>query len=109
MVFAFAYNAIGIPGGAGVLYPTFGILLSLVVAALAMSLSSVPVIANVLRLRATPLWQILRDRVDRPQASGGGSRRAGSQVSDPRRRRCLGRTGKVEASSSQGLKTAAPL
>ena len=39
----------------GVLYPTFGILLSLVVAALAMSLSSVPVIANVLRLRATPL------------------------------------------------------
>ena len=55
LVFAFAYNAIGIPGAAGVLYPTFGILLSLVVAALAMSLSSVPVIANVLRLRATPL------------------------------------------------------
>jgi Cu+-exporting ATPase len=55
LVFAFAYNAVGIPIAAGVLYPTFGILLSPVVAALAMSLSSVSVIANALRLRAAPL------------------------------------------------------
>ena len=55
LVFAFAYNAIGIPVAAGVLYPNFGILLSPVVAALAMSLSSVSVIANALRLRATHL------------------------------------------------------
>jgi Cu+-exporting ATPase len=55
LVFAFAYNAIGIPVAAGVLYPTFGILLSPVVAALAMSLSSVSVIANALRLRAAHL------------------------------------------------------
>ena len=55
LVFAFAYNAIGIPVAAGVLYPAFGILLSPVVAALAMSLSSVSVIANALRLRAAQL------------------------------------------------------
>ena len=55
LAFAFAYNAIGIPIAAGVLYPVFGILLSPVVAALAMSLSSVSVIANALRMRATPL------------------------------------------------------
>ena len=50
LVFAFAYNAIGIPIAAGVLYPSFGILLSPMVAALAMSLSSVSVIGNALRL-----------------------------------------------------------
>jgi len=55
LVFAFAYNVIGIPVAAGVLYPVLGILLSPVVAALAMSLSSVSVIANALRLRAAPL------------------------------------------------------
>ena len=55
LVFAFAYNAIGIPVAAGVLYPNFGIVLSPVVAALAMSLSSVSVIANALRLRAARL------------------------------------------------------
>jgi Cu+-exporting ATPase len=55
LVFAFAYNVIGIPVAAGVLYPVFGILLSPVVAALAMSLSSVSVIANALRLRAIRL------------------------------------------------------
>jgi Cu+-exporting ATPase len=55
LIFAFAYNVIGIPVAAGVLYPTFGILLSPVVAALAMSLSSVSVIANALRLRAMTL------------------------------------------------------
>jgi Cu+-exporting ATPase len=55
LVFAFAYNAIGIPLAAGVLYPIFGFLLSPVVAALAMSLSSVSVIANALRLRVIRL------------------------------------------------------
>ena len=55
LVFAFAYNVIGIPVAAGVLYPLFGILLSPVVAALAMSFSSVSVIANALRLRAVKL------------------------------------------------------
>jgi Cu+-exporting ATPase len=55
LIFAFAYNAIGIPIAAGVLYPTFGLLLSPIVAALAMSLSSVSVIANALRLRALKL------------------------------------------------------
>jgi len=55
LVFAFAYNVIGIPIAAGVLYPVFGILLSPVVAALAMSLSSVSVIGNALRLRAARL------------------------------------------------------
>ena len=55
LVFAFAYNAIGIPVAAGVLYPNFGILLSPIVAALAMSLSSVSVIGNALRLKAARL------------------------------------------------------
>jgi Cu+-exporting ATPase len=55
LVFAFAYNIIGIPIAAGVLYPTFGLLLSPMVAALAMSLSSVSVIANALRLRSLKL------------------------------------------------------
>jgi Cu+-exporting ATPase len=55
LVFAFAYNALGIAVAAGVLYPTFGILLSPVVAAFAMSLSSVSVIGNALRLRAARL------------------------------------------------------
>jgi Cu+-exporting ATPase len=55
LVFAFAYNVIGIPIAAGALYPTFGILLSPIVAALAMSLSSVSVIVNALRLRTLKL------------------------------------------------------
>jgi len=55
LVFAFVYNAIGIPIAAGVLYPSFGLLLSPIVAALAMSLSSVSVIANALRLRTLKL------------------------------------------------------
>ena len=55
LVFAFAYNIVGIPVAAGMLYQPFGILLSPVVAALAMSLSSVSVIANALRLRAAKL------------------------------------------------------
>ncbi len=55
LVFAFAYNTIGVPVAAGVLYPAFGILLSPIVGALAMSLSSVSVIANALRLRRLKL------------------------------------------------------
>ena len=51
LFFAFVYNALGIPIAAGVLYPVFGLLLSPMVAAAAMSFSSVSVIANALRLR----------------------------------------------------------
>src|SRR5680860_545785 len=52
LVGAFAYNTLGIPIAAGVLYPFFGILLSPLIAALAMSFSSVSVIANALRLKS---------------------------------------------------------
>jgi P-type Cu+ transporter len=55
LVFAFGYNAIGVPLAAGVLYPAFGLLLSPIVASLAMSLSSVSVVSNALRLRAIRL------------------------------------------------------
>jgi Cu+-exporting ATPase len=55
LVFAFGYNAIGVPLAAGVLYPAFGLLLSPIIASLAMSLSSVSVVMNALRLRATRL------------------------------------------------------
>jgi len=51
LVFAFLYNALGIPVAAGVLYPFFGLLLSPMIAGAAMSLSSVSVISNALRLR----------------------------------------------------------
>ena len=51
LAYAFAYNALGVPLAAGVLYPAFGLLLSPMIAALAMSLSSVSVVANALRLR----------------------------------------------------------
>ena len=51
LLFAFLYNSLGIPIAAGVLYPVFGILLSPIIAAAAMSLSSVSVIGNALRLR----------------------------------------------------------
>ena len=51
LFFAFIYNAVGVPVAAGVLYPFFGILLSPVIAAAAMALSSVSVIGNALRLR----------------------------------------------------------
>jgi Cu+-exporting ATPase len=53
LFFAFFYNALGVPIAAGVLYPAFGLLLSPIIAALAMSLSSVSVIGNALRLRTT--------------------------------------------------------
>jgi cation transport ATPase len=55
LFFAFIYNALGIPIAAGLLYPFFGVLLSPIIAGAAMSLSSVSVIANALRLRATRL------------------------------------------------------
>jgi Cu+-exporting ATPase len=52
---AFIYNALGVPVAAGLLYPIFGLLLSPMIAAAAMSLSSVSVIANALRLRGVKL------------------------------------------------------
>jgi heavy metal translocating P-type ATPase len=55
LFFAFAYNAAGVPVAAGVLYPFFGILLSPLIAAAAMALSSVSVVGNALRLRTTRL------------------------------------------------------
>jgi Cu+-exporting ATPase len=55
LFFAFIYNAAGVPIAAGVLYPTFGILLSPVIAAAAMALSSVSVIGNALRLRTAAI------------------------------------------------------
>jgi Cu+-exporting ATPase len=62
LFFAFVYNAAGIPLAAGVLYPAFGLLLSPMIAAAAMSFSSVSVIANALRLR----WMPLMEREARP-------------------------------------------
>jgi P-type Cu+ transporter len=55
LTFAFGYNALGIPLAAGVLYPAFGLLLSPMVAAAAMALSSVSVVTNALRLRRVRL------------------------------------------------------
>ena len=55
LFFAFVYNSLGVPVAAGVLYPFFGLLLSPIIAAAAMSLSSVSVIANALRLRSVKL------------------------------------------------------
>jgi Cu+-exporting ATPase len=52
LFFAFIYNSLGVPVAAGVLYPVFGILLSPIIAAAAMSLSSVSVITNALRLKS---------------------------------------------------------
>ncbi len=55
LAFAFLYNTLGVPIAAGVLYPVFGLLLSPIVASAAMSLSSVSVITNALRLRRVKL------------------------------------------------------
>jgi len=55
LFFAFVYNALGVPVAAGVLYPVFGLLLSPMIAAAAMSFSSVSVIANALRLRSAAI------------------------------------------------------
>ena len=63
LFFAFIYNVLGVPVAAGVLYPAFGLLLNPMIAAAAMSLSSVSVIGNALRLN--------RARLDDPRATGG--------------------------------------
>ena len=55
LFFAFAFNALAIPVAAGILYPAFGLLLNPMIASAAMSLSSVCVIGNALRLRSTAL------------------------------------------------------
>jgi Cu+-exporting ATPase len=55
LFFAFIYNSAGVPIAAGVLYPTFGLLLSPIIAAAAMALSSVSVVGNALRLRRAAL------------------------------------------------------
>jgi Cu+-exporting ATPase len=55
LFFAFAYNSLGVPVAAGVLYPFFGLLLSPMIAAVAMSFSSVSVISNALRLRSAKI------------------------------------------------------
>ena len=55
LFFAFVYNSLGVPVAAGVLYPSFGLLLSPMIASAAMSFSSVSVIANALRLRKARL------------------------------------------------------
>jgi Cu+-exporting ATPase len=55
LFFAFIYNAAGIPIAAGVLYPTFGLLLSPIIAGAALALSSVSVVGNALRLRTRRL------------------------------------------------------
>ncbi|MCK5550501.1 MAG: HAD-IC family P-type ATPase, partial [Hyphomicrobiaceae bacterium] len=57
LFFAFIYNSVGVPVAAGVLYPFFGILLSPMIAAAAMSLSSVSVIANAIRLKTVKLGE----------------------------------------------------
>lgn len=58
LVFALVYNGIGVPIAAGVLYPVFGLLLSPMIAALAMSMSSVSVVVNALRLSRTKVISI---------------------------------------------------
>jgi Cu+-exporting ATPase len=55
LFFAFIYNAAGVPVAAGVLYPVFGLLLSPVIAAAAMAMSSASVVGNALRLRGVSL------------------------------------------------------
>jgi P-type Cu+ transporter len=55
LFFAFIYNALGVPVAAGVLYPWFGLLLNPMIAAAAMSFSSVSVVGNALRLRRVKL------------------------------------------------------
>ena len=67
LFFAFVYNAAGVPIAAGVLYPRFGLLLSPMIAAAAMSFSSVSVIGNALRLAASPDMTTMRPPYGRAQ------------------------------------------
>lgn len=60
LIFAFVYNALGIPIAAGALYPEFGLMLNPMIAGAAMSLSSVCVIVNALRLRQVHLETVIR-------------------------------------------------
>ena len=60
LFFAFIYNALGVPLAAGVLYPAFGLLLNPMIAAAAMTFSSVSVISNTLRLRKVALLRKLK-------------------------------------------------
>ncbi len=76
LVFAFGYNAIGIPIAAGILYPVFELQLSPMIAAAAMALSSLSVVANANRLRS---WR-------RPQIGSGGSGRTGPTLREPDQR-----------------------
>ncbi|MEW8658229.1 MAG: heavy metal translocating P-type ATPase [Candidatus Thiodiazotropha endolucinida] len=61
LFFAFIYNSLGVPVAAGVLYPAFGLLLSPIIAAAAMSFSSVSVIGNALRLKGVRLYGVISD------------------------------------------------
>ena len=70
--FAFLYNAIGVPIAAGVLYPVFGLLLSPMIAALAMSLSSVSVVTNALRLSKVAIPQSFPE-AQRPEPAQAAS------------------------------------
>ena len=68
LVFAFAYNALGVPIAAGVLYPAFGMLLSPMIAAAAMSLSSVSVVSNALRSAHVLPWTNASNKRRSPMA-----------------------------------------
>ncbi len=72
LAFAFLYNALGVPIAAGVLYPVFGLLMSPMIAALAMSLSSVSVVSNALRLAKVALPQSSADS-RRPEGAHGAA------------------------------------
>src|SRR5690625_4169875 len=78
LVFAFMYNAIGIPIAAGVLYPALGLMLSPMIAAAAMALSSLSVVANANRLRAftpRPIPEVTNAPRHRPGGGGRARRR----------------------------------
>ena len=77
LAFAFLYNAIGVPIAAGLLYPVFGLLLSPMIAALAMSLSSVSVVGNALRLAKTRLPEDASPREPGPSANPPQARSTG--------------------------------
>ena len=85
LAFAFLYNALGVPIAAGVLYPFFGILLSPMIASLAMTFSSVSVIFNALRPPqiVAPTYHDNRDRSYRPEAYVDGRESASRASGGP--------------------------